>query len=145
MYVLDTDTASNYLDRRRQYPALRERILKEDPGRLFVSIITIEELFRGATGYLNTVRTRNPRSLLAAYAQLQDLAEQLPRFNILAYDQAAEAAFQHIPAQVRRHHPQDCRIAATAIPRQFLIVTRNQQDFAGIPGVRTEDWTLPLP
>lgn len=39
--------------------------------------------------------------------------------------------------------PYDVLIAAQARRRSAILITRNQRDFARVPGLRTEDWALP--
>jgi hypothetical protein len=36
----------------------------------------------------------------------------------------------------------DLRIAATALVQDLTLITRNQKDFARIPGPRIEDWSV---
>lgn len=48
MYLLDTSVVSNFLDERRYYPQLTARILSQPPEHIFISIITVEEILRGA-------------------------------------------------------------------------------------------------
>jgi tRNA(fMet)-specific endonuclease VapC len=36
----------------------------------------------------------------------------------------------------------DLRIAATALVHDLTLVTRNTQDFARVPGLKTEDWSV---
>lgn len=44
MYLLDTDTVSNYLDKRRGNEKLRQQIEQASPETIWISIITVEEI-----------------------------------------------------------------------------------------------------
>jgi predicted nucleic acid-binding protein len=46
-YLLDTDTVSNYLDKRRGSEGLREKIEQSSPETIYISIITFEEIIKG--------------------------------------------------------------------------------------------------
>jgi tRNA(fMet)-specific endonuclease VapC len=48
MYLLDTNTVSNFLDQQRHSPQLTQKILSTPPEHIFISIITVEEILRGA-------------------------------------------------------------------------------------------------
>lgn len=53
VYLLDTDTISNYLDKRRGNEQLRQRIEQASPETIWISIITFEEIIRGILSLLN--------------------------------------------------------------------------------------------
>ena len=144
MYLLDTDTVSNYLDRRRGNKRLRQRIEQEAPETIWISIITFEEIMKGVLNLLNQARKhpRNAVKIVAYYRLLQNLANDLGYFQILPYDTDAEVKYQDIPAAVRQQHPQDSHIAAIALANDFTLITSNTRHFSKIPGLRTEDWSV---
>lgn len=59
------------------------------------------------------------------------------------FDEQAQTVFQRLHAQRMRIGTLDLRIAAIALSREATLVTRNRQDFAGIPALNIEDWSLP--
>lgn len=139
MYVLDTNVVSNVLAEDRAYDRLRQRV-RQEWDRSYISVVTIEEcIVDGALPLINDARRRG-RSLLGPYAVLEGMTRKLASFQVLPYDDAAERAFQGMTAPLRRHHPADCRIGATALSRGFTLVTMNLAHFQRIPGLRCEDW-----
>jgi tRNA(fMet)-specific endonuclease VapC len=144
VYLLDTDSVSNYLDKRRGHAALRARVAAEPPQNIWISIITVEEIVQGVLGLLHKARNhpRNADKIILFGALLESTLRDLMTFQILPYDRSAEESFGAIPANIKRRHSQDCHIAAIAISRGFIVVTSNTRHFADIPGVTCEDWTL---
>lgn len=63
--------------------------------------------------------------------------------QVLPFDDAAAAVYASLRKQRIRLGTMDLRIAATAISRQMTLVSRNQKDFAKVPGLVLEDWTTP--
>lgn len=59
MYLLDTDSVSNCLDKRRGNERLRQRVEQASPNTIWISIITFEEIIRGILNF--TVITSNTR------------------------------------------------------------------------------------
>ena len=143
-YLLDTDTTSNFLDKRRANLNLRARIQQQSPESLYISIVTFEEIIRGVLSLINGARKhpRNAAKIVEYYALLQSLIQDLGHFQILPYDTDAEAKYQQIPANVRQQHSQDCHIAAIALTQNITIVTSNTRHFSQIPNLRFDDWTL---
>ena len=139
MYLLDTSVVSNFLDERRYYPQITAKILSQPPEQIFISIITVEEIFQGALASVQKAK-RKP-SLTQAYQYFEDLFSALHRFQILSYTSASESIYQSLPAKIKRIGTQDCRIAAIACANGFTIVTVNINDFVSIGLTNVEDWT----
>lgn len=136
MYLLDTDTYSNLL---RGNPRIIQRVAEAPTGSVYLCAVTPEEMLRGRLDYINQLRARKDMKLPLAYDYLLDLVRELNRISILRYDDAADAVFQALPAQIKRAGSQDCRIAATAQVNGFIIVTSNISHFSKII-TDYEDW-----
>lgn len=61
---------------------------------------------------------------------------------ILPFDAGAIALFDKLRSQRVRVSTMDLRIAAIAISRNLVLLTRNFSDFNKVPGLVMEDWTL---
>jgi len=136
VYLFGTDTYSNFL---RGNPRIVQRVAKAPAGSVYLSAATPEEMLRGRLDYINQLRTRKNVKLPLAYDYLLDLVRELNRISILRYDEAADAVFQALPAQIKRAGSQDCRIAATAQVNGFIVVTSNISHFSKIT-TDYEDW-----
>ena len=143
MYLLDTDTVSNYLDKRRMNPELRARIEGEPPESIWISVVTIEEIVRGVLEVLARARKhpRNPARIIACYAWLHNAVRDLSLFQALLYTEQAEAIYKNIPASLRQRHSQDCQITAIALERGYSVVTSNTADFEKT-GVQCVNWNV---
>lgn len=140
MYILDTSIVSTFLDRRRNNPYLRGRVLSQPAERLFISVITIEEIMRGELAAIHRIRQKP--NVVALYREFEDLFAALHRFQVLSYTNETEQIYRSMTAVQQRVGTQDCRIAATAISLGFVIVTANTTDFHKIGNVAVEDWTI---
>jgi tRNA(fMet)-specific endonuclease VapC len=139
MYLLDTSVVSNFLDELRYYPQLTARILSQRPERIFISIITVEEILQGALASVQKVKRKT--SVTTAYQYFENVFAALHQFQILPYTSEAENIYQSLPAKIKRIGTQDCRIAAISHTYKFTIVTINVNDFVSIDLADVEDWT----
>lgn len=142
MYILDTDTIGNALHRSDEYPHLVGKIQAANQRDLWISVVTAEELI--AWGF-NSVRDRRNQGyphIINKYKILFDRINDLKSLQILPFDEAAYREFANIPAAVQTAiGTNDRRIAATALSRDYTVVTHNVQHFALVPRLRVEDWT----
>jgi tRNA(fMet)-specific endonuclease VapC len=69
---------------------------------------------------------------------LRDFAEA----QVIPFDAAAAVVFEGFVTQRVRVGTMDLRIAAVAVSREMIFVTRNKSDFRKVPGLRVEDWTM---
>ena len=139
MYLLDTSVVSNFLDERRYYPQLTAKILSQPPTQIYISIITVEEILRGALASVQKAKRKS--SITKAYQYFEDLFSALHRFQILSYTSEAEEIYQSLSAKTKRIGTQDCRIAAIARANDFTMITVNVKDFISIGLTDVEDWT----
>ena len=141
MYVLDTDTYSQFL---RGHTQIKRRILEKPPGSIHLSVITPEEILRGRLDGINSARKQKSTAVSAAYDYFLGYLAELEKreYEILPYDAAAEAAFRAWPPVWKQAGSQDCRIAAVAYVHQFTVVTCNTRHFSKITAVKIEDWSL---
>ena len=63
--------------------------------------------------------------------------------TVIGFDEQAQLIFRRLRVQGIRIGTQDFRIAAIALSRGGILVTRNAQDFPTTPSLHIEDWSLP--
>ncbi|WP_221190964.1 type II toxin-antitoxin system VapC family toxin [Sphingomonas sp. BK580] len=104
--------------------ALRARVERCRRGTIVISSIAFAEVSLGS------VCGKRPAS---------EVLEQVTRlFDVLAFDARAAWAYARLPF---RRGSFDRLIAAHALSLDAILVTNNERDFAGIPGLAVENWT----
>jgi tRNA(fMet)-specific endonuclease VapC len=137
-YILDTDHLTLL---QQAHPSVRRRVTAITANTPTVTIITVEEQLRG---WLDAVRRHSTSARqLWAYKGLRDMLLFLNQVEILPFDQAAYDRFEALRQQKIRIGSQDIRIAAITLAAGGILVTRNQRDFAQVPGLTIEDWSIP--
>lgn len=123
-FLLDTDICIYIVGAVSE--RLRTRLGEQDEGALAVSAITLAEL---EIGLRDRPDQRN---------RLEIFLAEVP---VLPFDRSAAQTYGAIPHRRGRH---DRLIAAHALSLGLTLVTNNERDFADVPGLRVENWTLPL-
>ena len=128
-FLIDTNIAIHARDGFR--PVI-DRLEKHD-GIVFLSALSLAELQRGLCRL-------GPDSALRR-ARLRIILQSLP---VLPFDAAAAESYGQIIAQIgwARRQDFDRLIGAHALAAGCTLVTANSSDFADIPGLSIEDWTL---
>jgi len=143
MILLDTDVFSLMeLPDSPEYLRLRVRIAQLDPPELAATtVITYEEQSRGRLASVNAARS--PHQLVVSYAHLRQHVLNYRKIPIIEFDDAAAETAAKLQRSKLRLGTLDLRIAAIALTRDALLLSRNLRDFRKVPHLRVEDWTLP--
>jgi tRNA(fMet)-specific endonuclease VapC len=137
-FLVDTDHVS--LQERGDLH-VRGHLERVPADQIAVSVVTVEEMLRGRLAILS----RRPAGQARVHAY-RKLLETIAFFNavpVAPFDLACERRFQELRARRLQVGSQDLRIAAIALVHDLTVVTRNHRDFARVPGLRLEDWSVP--
>lgn len=130
-YLIDTDIMIYWLTAR--YPQVQQHIAQLDSCYIFVSAITVAELYFGAHNSAKPLEN----------CQLLD--ELLVDLQVLKFDATAGRHFGVIKAQLKQSgniiNDSDLFIAATALSQKLILVTNNERHFRRISGLEIENWT----
>jgi tRNA(fMet)-specific endonuclease VapC len=132
MYLLDTNICIAFA--KGQSEPLRYRLRDALPSGLAMSAITFGEL---------SVSARDSGDPTGDASRLEALAKIVA---VRPFDHAAAAVYGQVAREVGiRCKSFDRLIGTHALSLGLTLVTNNERDFADIPGLTVENWTLPLP
>jgi tRNA(fMet)-specific endonuclease VapC len=106
-----------------------------------VTVISYEEQTRGWFSYL--AKARSPEAQITAYLRFKRHLENYCAYSVIEFDADAFLAFQKLKSLRLKIGTMDLKIASIALSRNAVLLTRNMADFGQVPGLRTDDWTLP--
>jgi tRNA(fMet)-specific endonuclease VapC len=138
LWILDTDHISLW---QRQHMSVLARLDAIGVEQIAVTIITVEEQFRGR---LDKVRRANSvAARISAYGWMRETTLFFGQISqIVAWSAEAERYHLELKQQRIRIGAQDLRIAAIALAVGSPVVTRNRRDFEQVPGLPIEDWSI---
>ncbi len=129
-YLLDTDIIIYWLTDR--YPQIQQKIEEVGEDQIFVSSITIAELYFGAYN----------SSRIVENCELID--ELILEMSIVTFNEKTGTIFGQIKAGLKKKgeiiNDSDLFIAATSISRNLTLVTNNTQHFRRIDRLGLENW-----
>jgi tRNA(fMet)-specific endonuclease VapC len=134
-YLFDTDHLT--LFQHGHVPVTRRASL-QPPGAVGISVVSAEEVLRGRLAQIS--RAKDGAVRIQQYALFARSIQLLLQFPLVPFDQAAETSFQGLRSI--RIGSQDKKIAAIALANQLVMVSRNRRDFASVPGLVLEDWSV---
>ncbi len=107
------------------FPALTIRVANTEAGAICVSSIAFAEVVWGSAN-------GKPPIL----PLLDDFVREIP---MLPFDEAAARAYAQIPF---KRGTFDRLIAAQALSLDLIVISANVKDYADVPGLRVEDWSV---
>lgn len=130
-YLLDTNLVSELRKGERANRGVVEWYRQRDKRELYLSVVTLAELRRG----IALLRRRDPQQAAALDRWCETLQREFRRVGHLLTLRPAEAAAWGDLMALRPLPILDAFLAATAQTHQLTLVTRNEDDFAGLPVV----------
>ncbi len=139
-YVLDTDHIS-ILERKSgaAYSALERNLQLHQSDGIGVSVSTLHEQMLGAHNKI--IQAKTPAEFVRGYEILFMVLEQHRQYAIVPYEAPAHSEFLRLRSSKVRIGTMDLRIAAVALARDLVVVTRNVADFSRVPGLKHCDWS----
>ncbi len=122
-YLIDADSA--ILGMSGDYDVMRDRITSFAPGEIAMSVISYAEV-----AYGTYVGKPPPPEILEAFIAV---------IPLVPFDEAAARAYTRLPFKRARF---DRQLAAHALSIGAVVVTNNEGDFADVPGLKVENWTV---
>jgi tRNA(fMet)-specific endonuclease VapC len=122
-FLIDSDCA--IFATTGQMPQLGERLSQCAPGDVGLSAISYAEIILG----MEQGKPPTPEALAA-------MVEVVP---ILPFDEAAAREYAQLPFKRARF---DRLLAAHALSVGAIVITNNEGDFADVPGLKVENWTV---
>jgi tRNA(fMet)-specific endonuclease VapC len=140
-YLLDTDHIS-FLQRRTgsEFTCLLVRMGQHSPIDFASSIVSFHEQSLGAHSFINRARTGT--DVIRGYTLLSETLQGFATAPVLPFDARAVAVFDELREKRVRVSTMDLRIAAIALSRNLVLLTRNVRDFSKVPNLTTQDWTV---
>jgi tRNA(fMet)-specific endonuclease VapC len=135
-YLLDTNVLMHWVNKAEGFERIEERLIQIQPDRLFVSVVTMWEIYRMAAKaeYKHKVSTRACKALMTA----------LEMFTPIELDAQSAALggslHAYLSNQGKTIGERDSMIAATAMSKRYTMVTDNHKEFSRVPGIVLENW-----
>jgi tRNA(fMet)-specific endonuclease VapC len=142
-YLLDTDHLS-ILQRQtgEDYIHLSKRMARHSPSDFATSIVTFHEQMLGSHAYIN--RVRSSVQVVKGYELMLRIVNDFKALPIISFDTNAAEIYSDLEIQRIQLAKMDARIAAIALSRELILLTRNSRDFGKVTGLVIEDWTVPF-
>lgn len=121
--MLDANSVINLFS--AQFPKLNERVSNEAAGDIIISTIVYAEVALGS----ENGKPPEPELLAAFVAEIP----------VVEFDEAAAMAYSRLPF---KRGSFDRLIAAHALSLGLTVISRNTSDFADVPGLNVENWTV---
>lgn len=132
-YLLDTNICIYII--KRQPPQVLQRLALLPQGSAVMSVVTYAELRAGLE--IQTANRAQDERVLALLTQ---------RIPVLPFGESDAISFGVLRAAVRdrQRDTMDRLIAAHAVSTGLTLVTNNEDDFKGYPGLKVENWVTAL-
>ncbi|MDZ7996099.1 MAG: type II toxin-antitoxin system VapC family toxin [Nostoc sp. EfeVER01] len=131
-YLLDTDHLSIIQRQMGQdYINLSTRMAQYPLSDFAISIVTFHEQLLGSHTYIS--RARNDSEVVKGYEMMVRLVNDFKVLPLVSFDADAATALSQLQAKRIQLARMDSRIAAIALSRKLVLLTRNHRDLGKVP------------
>ncbi len=127
--------------------ALRRHIERVSWDNIFLPCVVVAESWRGRLGRIDTVPKARPEEAIFPYQKLIETHEVLRQFTVFPFDNESVSRFLLLWQELKRREKRikkrhaDMMIAAMTLSYDYILVTRNEKDFADLlPSQQIENW-----
>lgn len=129
-YLIDTDIIIYWL--KNKFQSISEKFIEIEDHRIFISSITVAELYYGA--YNSSKMEEN----------CELVKELMSEINVVDFDSKAGEHFGKIKANLKSRgeiiNDSDLFIASIGVSNEYTLVTNNENHFGRIEGLKIENW-----
>ena len=140
MYLFDTDHMSLIEHGGVEYERIKMRLRTVPPDDVATTIISYEEQTRVWLARIAQMTT--PERQISVYSELKRQLRNYCDIAVVEFDAKAAAEFKRLRQQNVRIGTMDLKIAAIALANDAAVITRNTQDFARVPNLKIENWSV---
>src|SRR4051812_22269029 len=123
-YILDTDILTLLQQR---HPAVLDRVSREKPDELAITILSVEEQLSG--WYRQLRSAKDPAELAKVYEYLTKTVRSFTGLPIVSFHEAAIVRAKSLVRQKLNVRRTDLSIGAIALAHSATVATRNVRDF----------------
>ncbi|OQY60152.1 MAG: hypothetical protein B6245_02780 [Desulfobacteraceae bacterium 4572_88] len=127
------------------HPVLSQHIDRVFWDRIFLPSVVVAESWRGRLRQADAVPKAKPEQAVFPHRQLSETHDLLSQFKIVPFDEAAAEKMSQLQRRVNRQKKRhaDMMIAAMTLSNRFVLVTRNERNFADLllTQQQMENWT----
>jgi len=116
------------------HPVLSQHLARASWDIIFLPSIVVAESWRGRLRRADSVPKLKPEQAIFPHEQLVKTHDVLRQFETIAFDREAADELSRLQRKVkhRKKRHADMMIAAMALSNRFVLVTRNERDFADL-------------
>ena len=140
MYLPDTDHMSLIEHGGAEYERIREHLRTVPPDDVATTIISYEEQTRGWLARIAQMKSAERQ--VSVYGELKRQLRNYCDTSIIEFDTKAAGYFKNLRKSGVRIGTMDLKIAAIVLANNAMVITRNTQDFAKVPNLKFEDWSI---
>jgi tRNA(fMet)-specific endonuclease VapC len=140
-FLMDTDHIS-ILQKQAgpEYAALTAHIARVQRREFAFCVVSFHEQALGCNAYVSQAKTAT--DVVRGYRMFDRVLSAFAAAVVLPFDTNASMTCDGLVKQRIRIGTFDLRIASIALSNGLTLLTRNTRDFAKVPGLVIEDWTI---